>query len=684
MTSGTLGHGLAQGVYVTCPNHQYLDEDSGRAEGPNIGRHGEHLTITFLSMNRSAASIRLCRSIAEQIPGFKGEVLVVDNGSSVAELVKLEAHLAEAPFKWRIVRLGENCGVATARNLTMPHVATPWVMMLDGDIYLLHNPLPQLQRELATLGCHFMSMLLLDEDARTTRIRGGNIYLSHRQGSLVLGSGSAYLPEPIGDHTTPPPPFLGTFMPGGAAVFRCDTFNALGGYDEGLFVGFEDTEFSLRLFRAGLKVGASSVAAFVHAHLAISPGDDGLERSAEHFEAKHGYKVLRPGGDAGAGKREPVAGPSTGEDILPRSGKRTAKDRPKEKKRIVLVADIFGWALSNVADQIHKHLSDEFDIEVLSVKDIPHPSLLMKMTSGADLVHFLWREYLNHLDQDRDSYYIKLMFGGWDEFSRRHVDGRVFTTTVFDHLFLDPEETRARRRFYTDVLSGYTVASQKLMDIYSGIEGYAKPYCVTQDGVDLGRFGRTLQARSRDTGPHPFRIGWAGNSAFGHHSEKGLREDLKGFHTVLKPTIEKLRASGHDIVEYFADRQVRYIPHHRMHDYYQEIDVLVCCSLTEGTPNPVLEAMACGVPVISTNVGIVPEAFGPLQREFMMEQRSVKGLEALFERMIRNPSERAALSEENLERIQSWSWASRAESYRGFFRAMLERAGTAAGAVPAR
>ena len=56
------------------------------------------------------------------------------------------------------------------------------------------------------------------------------------------------------------------------------------------------------------------------------------------------------------------------------------------------------------------------------------------------------------------------------------------------------------------------------------------------------------------------------------------------------------------------------IAHEDMPEYYNGIDIYVCTSRTEGTPNTVLEAMACGVPVISTDVGIVPEVFGEKQK----------------------------------------------------------------------
>jgi hypothetical protein len=44
-----------------------------------------------------------------------------------------------------------------------------------------------------------------------------------------------------------------------------------------------------------------------------------------------------------------------------------------------------------------------------------------------------------------------------------------------------------------------------------------------------------------------------------------------------------------------------------MQEFYDSIDLLVCTSSTEGGPLGVFEAIACGVPVISTDVGLVKE-----------------------------------------------------------------------------
>ena len=42
-----------------------------------------------------------------------------------------------------------------------------------------------------------------------------------------------------------------------------------------------------------------------------------------------------------------------------------------------------------------------------------------------------------------------------------------------------------------------------------------------------------------------------------------------------------------------------------MVNYYHGIDVLVCLSIADGTPNPILEASACQRTWVSTDVGLV-------------------------------------------------------------------------------
>jgi len=44
-----------------------------------------------------------------------------------------------------------------------------------------------------------------------------------------------------------------------------------------------------------------------------------------------------------------------------------------------------------------------------------------------------------------------------------------------------------------------------------------------------------------------------------------------------------------------------------MVEFYRSLDVYVCASRSEGTPNPCLEAAACGLPVVTTRVWAAPK-----------------------------------------------------------------------------
>lgn len=104
-----------------------------------------------------------------------------------------------------------------------------------------------------------------------------------------------------------------------------------------------------------------------------------------------------------------------------------------------------------------------------------------------------------------------------------------------------------------------------------------------------------------------------------------------------------------------------------MPGFYNSIDCYICGSSSEGTPNPVLEAMACGIPVISTNVGIVPEVFGTKQKEFITS-RTVENFSIKLKKLIDNPVLFSELADENLQSIKKWDWKLMSNNFRIFFR----------------
>jgi glycosyltransferase involved in cell wall biosynthesis len=72
---------------------------------------------------------------------------------------------------------------------------------------------------------------------------------------------------------------------------------------------------------------------------------------------------------------------------------------------------------------------------------------------------------------------------------------------------------------------------------------------------------------------------------------------------------------------------------------YPAMDVFLCTAREEGGPCTVLEAMSCGVPVVTTDVGHVPELITDGERGFIIEERKAEH----FIRAIRHLREDEAL-----------------------------------------
>lgn len=654
--------------YATSYTHYLLALGADRPEGPNIGSRGEHLTIVIITMNRPEVVQRLIKSIARHMPHYRGEILVVDNGSEDNARTRLAACLTETRVTPRLVVLPRNLGVAAGRNEAVRHVRTDWMLMLDDDIYLVSDPLPRMQEDLAVLGCKFANAMILDADAQTTFAWGGHLTVAVNRDGVRAGHGSPHKTVVVGDRD--PQPELGTFLFGTAAVMEREAFARTGGFDEQLFVGFEDTDFSIRLFREGLKVGAVGPFSFVHDHPKpttdvarsyerVRYSHQAIRDAAIHLENKYGVGFWTDG------LQRWLDDKTKNDAGLPAVLAPRASAAVRTVPKGVLVIDTDNWAFANKADQLQRRLRHRFEFTVLSYAAIKDDFRIFLALEGFDIVHFVWRKIFAQLLGPAVSSRAATLGLDFRSHFAKQFAHTALTFGVYDHLFLAPGEIEKYAPCFEQA-DLYSVSSRKLFDIYSGIPGYPPPAAELTDGVDLELFRPSNRPLPEATAP--LVVGWAGNSAWGPKTH-----DHKGLHTIIRPAIRELAREGIIFKEHFADIQVARRTRAEMPGYYTEIDIYLCASQSEGTPNPVLEAMACGVPVVTTDVGVAREALGPLQSEFILEDRSVEALASKLRRLHRDRSVLGALSEENLRRIGDWDWSRRAGANGDFFDAAIAK-----------
>ena len=101
-------------------------------------------------------------------------------------------------------------------------------------------------------------------------------------------------------------------------------------------------------------------------------------------------------------------------------------------------------------------------------------------------------------------------------------------------------------------------------------------------------------------------------------------------------------------------RLLDYVPAGDLAGLYSGARAFVFPSLYEGFGAPVLEAMACGTPVVCSNTSSLPEVAG--EAALLVDPADTAGLAGAISRLLADASLQAALAAKGLAQVQRFSW----------------------------
>jgi glycosyltransferase involved in cell wall biosynthesis len=206
-----------------------------------------------------------------------------------------------------------------------------------------------------------------------------------------------------------------------------------------------------------------------------------------------------------------------------------------------------------------------------------------------------------------------------------------------------------------DILRFFNVPPEKVVVAYNAIdERFLAP--ANAERMDL--------VRQRYQLDHPFVL-YVGNikphknierliDAFGRARHQGP-EDLKL--VIIGDEISKYPALRQSVHKHKLDKHVRFLgfqPQETLAAFYHLARAFVFPSLYEGFGLPPLEAMACGTPVVTSNVSSLPEVAGGAA--LLVDPYDTDAIAHGMVQAVTDETLRADLIKRGLERARSFSW----------------------------
>jgi N-acetylglucosaminyl-diphospho-decaprenol L-rhamnosyltransferase len=227
--------------------------------------------------NGSAQIGRALRSLGAQTRPL--DVVLVDNGSSDDSVALTREEMPEAT----VLEIGVNLGFGPAINRAVAERPADPVIVLNNDVECEPRFVEALLDGLGE-GVHSVAGVLIQERAPERIDSAGVVADATLMGFDYLHG------EPLAAAASAADPLGPT---GGAALYRRTAFEAVGGFDERIFLYYEDLDLALRLAANGGACRLAPEARALHAYSASLGAASG--RKFAHTGWSRGYMLRRYG-----------------------------------------------------------------------------------------------------------------------------------------------------------------------------------------------------------------------------------------------------------------------------------------------------------------------------------------------------------------------------------------------------
>jgi glycosyltransferase involved in cell wall biosynthesis len=303
--------------------------------------------------------------------------------------------------------------------------------------------------------------------------------------------------------------------------------------------------------------------------------------------------------------------------------------------KILLVADLKGWIFERHCNEIKKRLSHKYQLDIVYSR--PHGRKLAKLAKPYDIVYILDPMPLSYPPKE------KVILGCRAE--RLHGPGneKSFYEDGLNGVYPVPK----------DRCSVFHVVNDRQYNMFKDIVT-DRPFFLTQHGVNIDIFNSLVYTRENKTSN--FVVGTTGRVG---------SPNKKGFSIVQKAC----KDLGIEFLTATYEGKKRTLE--EMPDFYNKIDVYVCMSHTEGLCNPIMEAGAMGIPVISTRSGAAEEMVFDGVNGFLVD-RNVDALKEALVKFNDYELRRKLGVEMSLEICQNFSWDVKIKEFEEMFDRMIE------------